>query len=167
MAWTESKVFTQFLVNPGLAALSSVTEPTTYGAGGIVADTVKAALFDSSITPNKDAVVGQTGYNSGSSQWLTFDEVTHANWAAGGRAVANDAMSTGSGYVMYDADDLAGGGTLTLADVNGCLVYDDTITGGTVADQGICYNWFGGAQSVTSGTFTIVWHANGIFRITT
>ncbi len=37
---------------------------------------------------------------------------------------------------------------------------------GPVGDQGVCYNYFGGAQSVTAGTFTIVWNANGIFRIT-
>jgi hypothetical protein len=35
-----------------------------------------------------------------------------------------------------------------------------------VADPGVSYNWFGSAQSVTNGTFTVVWHANGIFRIT-
>jgi hypothetical protein len=46
----------------------------------------------------------------------------------------------------------------------GCLVYDDTLT--TPDDPGVCYNWFGSAQSVTNGTFTVVWHANGLFRIT-
>ena len=35
-----------------------------------------------------------------------------------------------------------------------------------VADQGICYNYFGGANSVTLGTFTIVWNASGIFALT-
>lgn len=167
MAWSGSAVFTQWLWNPTINALrAGETAPT--GFTDLDTDVIKVALFDSSITPNKDAVVGQTGYNSGSSQWLTADEVTHANWAAGGRTLAPtaDGLSTGSGFIMFDAADLAGGGTLTLADVNGCLVYDDSITAGTVADQGICYNWFGGAQSVTSGTFTIVWHSNGIFRIT-
>jgi hypothetical protein len=43
-------------------------------------------------------------------------------------------------------------------------VYDDTISGGTVADQGVCFSYFGGAQSVTSGTFTIVWDPAGIVR---
>lgn len=164
MAWSESKVFTQFLFNPGLRALSGETAPGSFSS--LEADTINVALFDSSITPNKDAAVASTGYNTG--VWLTSDEVTDTNWAAGGRALSGDDFTTGSGFVMYDATDLAGGGTLTLADVNGCLVYDGTITAGsTVADQGVCYNWFGGAQSVTSGTFTIVWHANGIFRVTT
>jgi hypothetical protein len=67
---------------------------------------------------------------------------------------------------VFDAADLPGGGNVTLANVYGCLVYDDTITAGTVADQGICFNYFGGAQSVTAGTFTIIWNASGIAGIT-
>ncbi len=45
------------------------------------------------------------------------------------------------------------------------VLYSGT-TAGTVADQGVCFNYFGGAQTVTGGTFTIVWHANGLFRFT-
>lgn len=158
MAWTESRMFRQW---PNQAFQVSGT-----GYTGMDSDALLVALFDSSITPDRDAVVGSTGYNTG--QWLTSDEVTDAtNWQAGGRTLAGKAFSTPStGVLMFDADDLAGGGTVTLSDANGCLVYDDTISGGTVADQGITYHWFGGAQSVTAGTFTIVWHANGLFRVT-
>jgi hypothetical protein len=46
------------------------------------------------------------------------------------------------------------------------LVYDATITAGTVAKQGLCFNYFGGTQSVTGGTFTIVWDATGVFKFT-
>jgi hypothetical protein len=49
--------------------------------------------------------------------------------------------------------------------VFGCLVYDDTLTT-PVADQGLSYHYFGGTQSVTSGTFTIVWNASGILSLT-
>lgn len=163
MAWTDSRVFTQFLKNPALAALDdAVTQPTSYV--DLVQDTVKAALFNNSVTPDRDAVVGSTGYNTGT--WTTGNEVSDTNWPAGGRQILTDAVTTGTSFVMYDAADTAGGGTLTLSATHGCLVYDDTITGGTVADQGVCFNYFGGAQQVTSGTFTIVWHANGIFRVT-
>ena len=55
---------------------------------------------------------------------------------------------------------------MTLANVYGCLCYDDSITAGTVADQGVCYNYFGGVNQVTAGTFTIIWSANGIARFT-
>jgi hypothetical protein len=45
----------------------------------------------------------------------------------------------------------------TISSVFGDMVYDNTVSGGTVAKQGLCFNYFGGSQSVTSGTFTIQW----------
>jgi hypothetical protein len=35
-----------------------------------------------------------------------------------------------------------------------------------VADQGLCFLWFGGAQSVTAGTFSVVFNAAGIVTAT-
>lgn len=59
---------------------------------------------------------------------------------------------------------------MTIAAAFGCLVYDFTITAGTVAKQGLCYNYFGGSQSVTAGTFTIIWATVGattaVFNVT-
>jgi hypothetical protein len=64
-------------------------------------------------------------------------------------------------------DDAGGAGNVTIANAYGCFIYDDTITAGTVADQGLCYNYFGGsAQGVTGGTFTVVFDATGVFKIT-
>lgn len=161
MAWSASGVFKQFI----LAPLVEGTSTSATGYTGLDTDTVKVALFNNSVTPDKDAAVGSTGFNTGT--WTTGNEVIDAtNWVSGGRALANDAFSGGTNLVKYDADDLAGGGTLTLSATHGCFVYDDTITAGTVADQGACFNYFGGAQQVTNGTFTIVWHTNGIFRFT-
>ena len=76
--------------------------------------------------------------------------------------------SPSSGVAMFDAADLSGGGTVTLTNVYGCFVYDDTVAAGTggVADQGICYLYLGGAQSVTAGTFTVIFNASGLFRMT-
>lgn len=157
MAWTNSRMFREW---PNQAMQVSGT-----GYTGLDSDTVNAALFNDSVTPDKDAAVGSTGYNTGT--WLTANEVTHANWPAKGRALASKTFTTPStGVARFDAADTAGAGTLTIANAFGALIYDDSITAGTVADQGVCYNYFGGAQSVTGGTFTIVWSANGIFEIT-
>lgn len=165
MAFTASAIFRAWVTNPMLKQGSAVTG----GTGEIVTnDSVKAALYNNSGTPDKDAAVAVTGYNSATSQWVVANEVTDAtNWVAGGRAVGTKTITQpSSGVNMFDAADLAGGGTLTLAATYGCLVYDDTITGGTVSKQGICFNYFGGPQQVTAGTFTIVWNANGLFRFT-
>lgn len=138
------------------------------GYAGLGADALKVALFNNTGTPDKDATLTNSGYNTG--QWVTANEVTGSGiWAAAGRSLAGVAITNpSSGVTMLDATDLAGAGSGTLTNVYGCLVYDDTITAGTggVADEGICFNYFGGAQSVTSGTFTVVWNANGLARIT-
>lgn len=158
MAWSASAIFREWLVQAYQVSATGYT--------GLDSDTVKAALFNNSITPDKDAAVASTGYNTGA--WANTNEITDAtNWVAGGRALASKTFTTpSSGVFMFDAADLAGGGTLTLAAFYGCLVYDDTVTAGTVADQGTSYHYFGGAQQVTGGTVTIVWHANGLQRIT-
>lgn len=137
--------------------------------GTLESDTLKAALYDNDITPDKNAAITSTGYNTG--QWaISGNEVSDGtNWDAGGEPVSGGTFSVGSGYAQFDASDVSQGGTTcTLSNVHGCLVYDDSTTTGTggVADQGVTYHYFGGAQSVTAGTFTIVWHANGLFRIT-
>lgn len=160
MAFTASAIFREWPIQ--------MFQVSGTGYTGLDSDTVKVALFNNSGTPDKDAAVGLTGYAAATSAWVVANEVTDAtNWVAGGRALASKTFTTPStGVAMFDAADLAGGGNVTLASVYGCLAYDDTITAGTVADQGVCYNYFGGAQSVTAGTFTILWSVNGIARFT-
>lgn len=161
MAWSASAMFQAFV--------QSCLEDTATGYAGLETNTIKVALYDNDITPDKDAAVALTGYNAATSQWVSSgNEVTDVtNWPAGGNTLANDAVTDGgTGITQYDADDLSHSGTVTLTNAFGCLVYNDSITAGTVADQGVTYHYFGGGQSVTAGTFTIVWHANGLFRIT-
>lgn len=159
MAWTDSRIFREWYVTMFQAAGTGFT--------GLDSDTINVALFNNTVTPDKDAAVASTGYNTGT--WTTGNEVVDAtNWVAKGRPLASKTFTTpATGVAMFDAADLAGGGTLTLTGFFGCLVLDDTITAGTVADQGVCFNYFGGTQTVTGGTLTILWSANGIMRLTT
>jgi len=158
MAWSASAIFREFVTD-------SFANAVAYDLSG-TPDTFKAALYNNSITPDKDA--STTGYNEGSSQWVTANEVIDTtgggtDWPAAGVALTSPALTNpASGVVMWDASDTASGSTADIANAHGCLVYDDTIAG----DPGICFNYFGGANSVTNGTFTIVWHANGLFRVT-
>jgi hypothetical protein len=126
-------------------------------------DVPKSALFNNTITPDQNVASASTAYNV--AQWATAQEVFQAGqWAQGGIALAGTSLNSGtSGVVFYDANDTASGAAATLTNATGTLVYDDTLTT-PVADQGICYNYFGGPNSVTNGTFTVVWHVNGIWR---
>lgn len=161
MAWTGtqgSHVFQEWI--------SQMYQVSGTGYTGIDSDTINVALYNNTGTPDPTAAVASTGYNTG--QWVVANEVTDAtNWVAGGRALSSKTFTFPAGSTfMFDAADLAGGGNVTLANVYGCLVYDNTITAGTVAKQGVSFHYFGGAQSVTAGTFTIVWNALGIHRAT-
>lgn len=168
MAWSASAIFQQAMVNPiALGGGANTGFPTSYGATGLVGDTVNVALYNNSITPDKTATVANTGYNAG--QWVSSgNEVTDPNWPAGGVAATSKSYSldTGSSSVCFHAANTPGNGTVTLASVYGCFVYDNTITGVTVAKQGMCFNYFGGSQSVTAGTFTILWATPGGAAVT-
>jgi hypothetical protein len=164
MAFTASAIFREWPRAVMGQGQTAAVLPAAYA--GLGADTVNVALYGNTGTPDKDAALTSTGYNTGA--WVTGNEITDAtNWVAGGRALASKTLTVpATGVFMFDAADLAGGGNVTLASVYGCLVYDNTITAGTggVAKQGVCFNYFGGPQSVTAGTFTIIWSANGVFR---
>jgi hypothetical protein len=161
---SSSAIFTQALLNPMLGRLWTTAAPTTFA--NLSADTIKVALFNNTTTPDKEAAVASTGFNTG--VWITANEVTDAtNWVSGGRALSvGKAFAAGTGIVNFDANDLSGAGNVTIANAYGDLTYDDTITGGTVADQGLCYHAYGAAQGVTAGTFTIVWDSTGVFKVT-
>lgn len=166
MAWTDSRIFVQAVLSPLTASAWSTAEPTTYGANGLSADTIKVALFGTSVTPDRDAVVGSTGYNTGT--WTTGNEITGTNWAAGGQTLGTKAYTADLGGnigVSFDAADISVS-TVTLAGFFGDLTYDDTITAGTVAKQGLCFHYYGGTQSVTAGNVSIIWDATGVFRFT-
>jgi hypothetical protein len=160
MAWTDSRIFREWPL--------MIHQVSGTGFTGLDSDTVKVALFKSTTTPDRDAAVGSTGYNTGT--WTAAgNEATGASeWVAGGRDLTAKAFTTPSSGVFRfdDTADLVGAAAITIPDAAGILVYDDTISGGTVADQGVCFNFFGATQSVTAGTFSVVFNSNGILQIT-
>lgn len=152
MAWSNSKIF--------LAFIEDCLENTS--ANDLDSDTHKAALYDNDITPDQTVATANTIYNAG--QWTAAgNEVSDGTeWDAGGEPLTGVTSSFTSNVYTFDATNTpSGGSSATLANVYGCLVYDDT-----TADHGICFNYFGGTNSVTDGTFTIIWHTSGIFALT-
>lgn len=157
MAWSASKVF-----RPYIADMIGNVAALDYDA-----DTMKAALYDNDITPDQNVTAANSAYNAG--QWaISGNEVTSSSsWPAGGIALTSKTVDVGTnGQVTVDAADTpSADSNATLANVYGCLVYDDTLTT-PVADQGMSFHYFGGVQSVTAGLFTVIWHANGLIRYT-
>lgn len=126
-------------------------------------DTFKITLWTDAITPDKDAIETATRYNTG--VWAAgANEVKETGpWPAGGIALVSPALTNpSSGVIMWDANDAASGSGADLANVFGTFTYDDTL----VNDPGVCFNYLGGTNSITNGVFTVVFNANGLFRIT-
>jgi hypothetical protein len=158
MAWSASAIFRAF-VTDSLANLAAFDLSGT-------PDTFKVTLHNTTPTPDKDVASASSAYNTG--VWTTTNIVFEAGeWEQTGQTLGSPALTNPtSGVVMWDGTDTAStGSTADLAAVFGCLVYDDTLTT-PVADQGVSFHYFGGTQSVTNGSFTVVWNVNGLFRIT-
>lgn len=154
MAWTNSKIFSAYVTDSlnNTAALD------------LDADALKAALFDNTVTPSQTVAAASAAYGAG--VWAAGGVLDASGWPAVGRPLASIASGFSSNVYTFDAaDTVSANSTTTLTNAYGCLIYDDTLTT-PVADQAICYNYFGGANSITSGTFTIVWNASGIFALT-
>jgi hypothetical protein len=136
MAWTNSKIFMAYLTDSfqNTAALDTN------------ADTFKAALFDNSITPSQTVATASTVYGAG--VWASGGVLDASGWPAVGRnLVVTDGFASNV-YTFDSADTVSANNTTTLTNAYGCLIYDDT-----VGDQGVSFNYFGGANSVTSGRY--------------
>ena len=155
MAWTDSRILRSYVADK---IQETVQLPFT--------DTWKMALFNNTVVPDKDATSANSRYGTPST-FVTGNEIVDAtNWPAGGKTVTGlAATSPSTGVVMIDCTDVASGGNVTLTGFFGALVYDDTVTT-PVADQAMCFNYFGGTQTVTANPFTAVIDANGLARFT-
>src|SRR5689334_10476499 len=130
MAWSASKIFAKTVLD----ALGNTA------AFDLDADAFKVALYNNSITPdNTVTTTVLTGYNGSASQWVTANEVSETTeWPSAGRPLVSPTWLQSGATITFDAADTASAGaTADLANVYGCLVYDDTLTN----DPGLAYNY--------------------------
>lgn len=162
MAWTNSKIFSSYLTD--------VLNNTT--AIDLNTDTlIEAALFDNTITPNQSDTSAHNAYAAAGGSWASGGVVdtgssAPAGWPALGRPLQSPTSTFSANVFTFDAaDTVSANGVTSLTNAYGTLIYDHSIST-PVADQGICYLYFGGANSVVLGTFTIVWNASGLMTLT-
>jgi hypothetical protein len=155
VAWSASKIFT--------ATLTDWLNNTW--AGDLNTDALlEAALFDNTITPSQTVASASTAYGAG--VWASGGVSDASGWPALGRPLASVTSTFASNVYTFDAaDTVSANSTTTLTNAYGVLFYDHSIAS-PVADQGICYGYLGGANSVVAGTFTLVYNASGIFALT-
>lgn len=118
------------------------------------ADTIKVALLNNSHTFNAD--------NNVYSDISTNELAATGGYTTGGATLGSKTVTQDdtNDRAVFDAADTAW--TTATFTAYHAVIWDDTVSG----DPLICSIDFGGAKSVTSGTFTIQWSANGIIRLT-
>ena len=156
MAWSNSKIFSSYITD-------ALNNTAALAAGS---DTIEAALFDNTVTPDQTVASASSAYAAG--VWVSGGVSDVTGWPALGRPLGSVTSSfTTNVYKFAAANTVSANNTTTIVNAFGCLIYDHTTTSPVgVTDQGICFNYFGGAQTVTVGTFTVVWNAAGIFALT-
>jgi hypothetical protein len=169
LAWTASAIFNQAMLNPITRSANNATAPTGF-TSLTATDVLKYALYASNtITPNQKDTLANSGYNAG--QWVTGGETSAGGYTAGGSALGGTrtwSIDATTGSVCFqNSVGLSWTVTSGTFTAYGGLLYDSTITAGTVANQALCYNYFGGVQTLTgSGTFTVAWATVGSFTST-
>lgn len=117
------------------------------GVVDLEADTINVTLYDNS-----------HAFTATDTDYTTTNELaTAGGYTQAGMALASKAV-TEAGTTYWDADDTSW--TSATFTAYHAVVYDVTATSDL-----ICSIDFGGAQTVTSGTFTIQWNANGIVSL--
>lgn len=144
MAWADSRVFAAFLAD-------SVSGTALFDLSGASVQTFNVSLIGTNSTPDKDAAAANTAYNTGA---FTADKLTDtgtgapAGWPTVGRPLVTPAITTATGTLKWDAvDTVSASATTTITAAFGCLIYSDTLAS-PVAKQGVCFNYFGGTQTV-------------------
>ena len=113
------------------------------------ADAIRVALFDNVHT-----------FTATHNQWseISANEISGTGYTTKGELIASGAVTQGA-TTKYDGTDTSWT-TATFTAYHG-VIYDDTLTN----DDLIANIDFGGAKTVTSGTFTIQWAAGGIITL--
>jgi len=131
---------------------------TMEGSANLDTDAFKVALFtDSLATADKNGVetygVGVWGSN----------EVTSANYTAGGKALTNVSQTAAAGNLVIDDSALNLVWTSVTFTARGCAIYNDTAA---TAHLHAAVN-FGSDLEVSDGSFTVTWDTtNGLWHFT-
>jgi hypothetical protein len=114
------------------------------------ADTIQVALMD-----NVHA------FSATDNVWtdVSANEISGTGYTANGVVLASATVTQGA-TTKFDGNDSAW--TTATFTAYHAVLWDNTVA----TDDLICSFDFGGAKTVTAGTFTVQWHANGIITLT-
>ena len=120
------------------------------GECDLEADTIKVALM----------ATGHSASSATGTAWasVSANEITGTGYTTKGATLADGAV-TEAATTKFDGTDTAWANASFSAYY--AVLFDDTLVNGDL----ICSFDFGGAKTVSAGTFTIVWHTDGILTL--
>lgn len=128
---------------------------TSLPTNGLESETaVKVLMVTDSEAPNFDT----HGFRNNIAQ-----EVTGTGYTAGGVVITGTELTLSGGVLTYDAAD-ASWSSSTIANAMAAVGYFGR-GGASSADELVFLSDFVTAASSSSGTFTVQWHASGIFTV--
>ena len=161
---------------PQMAWSASAAMPYTHSqilakAISLSADTFKVLYYNNSVAPINTATTALTSEvnQTGCAFQTTNEQTTSGNYTAGtGMAVNTPAItqnynSQGNNTVSFTATSITSATSFTSL---GAGLYGMIVVDTTVSNYIISYNYFGGQQLVTAGTFAVTINANGLVTYT-
>jgi hypothetical protein len=163
MAWSNSKIFTAFVT-------ASVNNTKGYN---LASDTIENALYGTA-TPDQTVTAANSAYAAGvwtggsAPNLVDTGSSAPAGWPYLGRPLGGLSSTFTTNVYTFTASNTASANSVTtITAAYGSLIYDhSTTTPAGVTDQGICFLYFGGSQSVTLGSFTVAYNASGLITLT-
>jgi hypothetical protein len=143
MAWGSSAVFAYTMLQLATAKTINLSTDALY---------VPLWTGASSQTPSNTVTTAATAsYNGAGSQWVaaTYEVAASGNYTTGGASIGAQTCTQASNVVKYTSSGTPSWTTVTWANVYGCSVYEYS---GSAASVQLCYNYFGGDQSIVAGT---------------
>lgn len=149
MAQGDVVFFDQFLVD-----VCKGNDATVRHHFGTTPDTIKCAIVDSTTTPTASTADPHWG-GTGTTNFLTWEVATTANYVTGGNTCATPTVTLSGGAAEIDFGDPAAWSAHASgdADARWGIIYNDTNTN----KKCIGYVDLGSAFDMSSGTLTITW----------
>lgn len=170
-----------------VSSLTGVAVGMSVSGTGIPANTVIAAASGSTITLSQNATATNTGvtltiggdgfkialgiaspagtYGAATTNYSNLtgnsDEVSGTGYTAGGQALSANITPATSGTQAFWQWTVNPSWTSATFSTSGCLIYNTAARLAGTANRAVYVGSFGGTQTVTAGTFTVLQPTNG------
>lgn len=124
-------------------------------------DVIKFALITSAVTPTETDAAPHWG-GTGTTDFNTNEVTAGGNYTAEGNTLTTNVYVASGANAKFDADDVAiAQHASNPTNARWAIIYNST----DANKRAIAFLDLGSARDLTTGAFSVTWHANGIFTL--